>query len=420
MKHEDTIRTVAAREGVSVEELAARVRAGRVTLLHNPEHHGVVPCGVGDGLAAKVNVNLGVSAGFSSLDEELAKLEASLKAGADTVMDLSLGPDIRTVRRAVLERSPVPVGTVPVYQAAFEAGYDGGLASMTSAGLLRVVEEQVMDGVDFITVHCGITRSSLETAARGRLMGVVSRGGALLAAWMKATGRENPLFEQFDWLLDLAAATGVTLSLGDSLRPGCIADGSDGAQVQELVTLGELVGRARARGINVLVEGPGHMSLDQVADNVRLQKRLCHGAPYYVLGPLVTDIAPGYDHITAAIGGAAAVAAGADFLCVVTPAEHLGLPTRQDLVDGVVAARIAAHAGDLVRLRARAAGRDEAMATARSRMDWETQFSLALDPERCRLVHSARAYQGESGCSMCGEYCSLKVFKEGVQSCAHQ
>jgi phosphomethylpyrimidine synthase len=294
---------------------------------------------------------------------------------------------------------------VPIYQAAIEASAAGGLASMSDDALFSTIEKQVEDGVDFITVHCGVTRDTSRLALEGgRLTGVVSRGGAFTICWMQANDRENPLYERFDDLLDICRHHDVTLSLGDGLRPGCLADGTDAAQVAETTVLGDLVLRARAAGVQAMVEGPGHLPLDQVAANVILQKRLCHGAPFYVLGPLVTDIAPGYDHITGAIGGALAGLAGADFLCYLTPAEHLGLPTPEEVRDGVIATRIAAHAADVVRLGARARHWDDEMARARGSLDWNAQYRLAIDPERARSRHQPAGDHG-STCSMCGPYC---------------
>jgi phosphomethylpyrimidine synthase len=330
-------------------------------------------------------------------------------------MDLSTAGDLDASRREVLRQSPVPVGTVPIYQAAIEAAAEGeGIGSMSDQVLFEVIEKQAADGVDFITVHCGVTRETAPLALDGdRVTGVVSRGGAFTICWMRANDRENPLYERFDDLLDICRRHDVTLSLGDGLRPGCLADGSDRAQIAETAVLGELVLRARQAGVQAMVEGPGHLPLDQVAANVVLEKRLCHEAPFYVLGPLVTDVTPGYDHITAAIGGAVAGMAGADFLCYLTPAEHLGLPTIEEVREGVIAARIAAHAADVIRIGPRAREWDDRMARARADLDWEQQFGLAIDPDRARARHRP-AGSSDSACSMCGDYCVFSLLGKPV------
>jgi len=326
------------------------------------------------------------------------------------VMDLSTAGDLDDIRRRALAHSPVSLGTVPIYQAAIEAAArDGNIVAMSEEDLFAVVRKHAADGVDFITVHCGVTRETAKLAMDGtRLTGVVSRGGAFTICWMRANDRENPFYERFDELLSICGEHDVTLSLGDGLRPGCLADGSDRAQLEETAILGELVLRARSAGVQAMVEGPGHLPLDQVAPNVILQKRLCHGAPFYVLGPIVTDVAPGYDHISGAIGGAVAGMAGADFLCYVTPAEHLGLPTSEDVREGVAAARVAAHAADIVRLGARGREWDDKMARARGALDWDQQFRLSIDPERARSRHQPSG-EGDRACSMCGPYCVFSL-----------
>ncbi|MBC7335518.1 MAG: phosphomethylpyrimidine synthase ThiC, partial [Clostridia bacterium] len=337
-------------ERVAAEALAASVATGQAVLPANPRHRPR-PLAIGAGLRTKVNANLGTSPAASSWEEEKEKLAVALAAGTDTVMDLSTGGDLVRCRRELLAACPVPLGTVPVYQAMVQAQEKhGAMILLTAEELFAVIEEQAADGVDFITVHCGVTGAVVERLARqGRLMDIVSRGGAFLAAWILHHGKENPLYADFDRLLEIARRYDVTLSLGDGLRPGCLADATDRAQVQELLFLGELVDRARDYGVQVMVEGPGHLPLSEIAANIQLEKKLCRQAPFYVLGPLVTDVAPGYDHIAAAIGGAVAAAAGADFLCYVTPAEHLGLPGPDDVREGVIAARLAAHAADLAK-----------------------------------------------------------------------
>jgi len=402
---------VARQEGLEPETIAAGIAAGTIVVPANPAHRALDPRGIGAGLRIKVNANLGTSSGQPALELEMQKLQAAMDAGADTVMDLSTGGDPDAVRRAMLDQCPLPLGTVPVYQAAIAAISSGGsIRAMNPDDLFAVIERHAADGVDFLTLHCGVTRAIVSYIEQsGRLTGIVSRGGAFLACWIKASDRENPLYEQFDRVLDIARRHDVTLSLGDGLRPGCLADATDRAQVEELVVLAELVERARAAGVQAMVEGPGHVPLDQVAANVILQKQVCKGAPFYVLGPLVTDVAPGYDHITSAIGGALAGMAGADFLCYVTPSEHLALPGPQEVRDGVIAARIAAHAADVVRLGARARAWDDAMARARRALDWPRQFELAIDPARARELHGRTGDVPAGTCTMCGDYCVFKL-----------
>jgi len=405
---------VARQEKLAPATIAEGVAAGRIVIPANPAHRALDPRGIGDGLRIKVNANLGTSSRQPELELELAKLRAAMDAGADAVMDLSTGGDPDAVRRAILDECPLPVGTVPVYQAAIEAiSSRGSIRAMTPDDLFGVIERHAADGVDFLTLHCGVTRSIVSYIDQSdRLTGIVSRGGAFLTCWIKANDRENPLYEHFDRVLDIARRHDVTLSLGDGLRPGCLADATDRAQVEELVVLGELVERARAAGVQAMVEGPGHVPLDQVAANVVLQKQLCKGAPFYVLGPLVTDIAPGYDHITSAIGGALAGMAGADFICYVTPSEHLALPGPQEVRDGVIAARIAAHAADVVRPGSRARAWDDEMARARRALDWQRQFELAIDPARARELHQRSGAVPAGACTMCGDYCVFKLLTD--------
>lgn len=404
------MRRVAAEEHVAIETVQAGLAEGTIVIPVNPNHKQLAPCGIGKGLRTKVNANVGTSSDFGNVRTELAKLKAAVAAGADAVMDLSTGRGITGIRRAIVNASTIAVGTVPIYQAAIEAiEKRGAIVAMTVDDLFAAIEHQALDGVDFMTVHCGVTQSAIaRLKAQSRVTGVVSRGGAFLIGWMLHNDRENPLYEHYDRLLDLARKYDVTLSLGDGMRPGSLADATDRVQVEELVILGELVERAWQAGVQVMVEGPGHVPLDQIVTNIQLQKSLCRGAPFYVLGPLVTDIAAGYDHITGAIGGAIAAAAGADFLCYVTQAEHLGLPDVEDVRSGVIASCIAAHAGDIVKNVPGARERDRQMAAARKKLDWESQARLSLDPERVRAVHGRHAAKS-SACSMCGDYCAMDM-----------
>jgi phosphomethylpyrimidine synthase len=402
--------SVAKVEGLEVEILRQRVAAGTIVIPANVHHVGLVPCGVGEGLATKVNANIGTSSDFGDVNTELEKLRVAIDAGADTVMDLSTGGDISTIRRAIIAASSLPVGTVPVYQAGIDAiEKHGAIVKMSVDDIFTAIEAHARDGVDFITVHCGVTLAAIDRLKKqGRVTDIVSRGGAFMVGWMLHNDRENPLYEYFERLLDIALAYDVTLSLGDGMRPGSLADATDRPQVEELVTLGEMVRRSQDAGVQVMVEGPGHIPLDQIETNIRLQKALCKGAPFYVLGPLVTDIAAGYDHITSAIGGAIAAMNGADFLCYVTPSEHLAIPDVDDVREGVIASRIAAHAGDIVKGIRGAGERDKQMSLARKRLDWDEQARLSLDPEKFRRVHRQRA-SSSSACSMCGQYCAMDL-----------
>jgi len=407
------MKVVAQTEGVEAEFIRQGVAKGTIVIPANINHSKLVPCGIGEGLSTKVNANIGTSSDFGNIDTELEKVRVAIDSGADTAMDLSTGGDISAIRQAIIASSSVPIGTVPIYQAGIEAiERHGAIVKMTADDLFAVIEEHARDGVDFATVHCGVTRLAIDRLKQqGRVADVVSRGGAFLIGWMIYNERENPLYEQYDRLLDIAREFDVTLSLGDGMRPGSLADATDRAQVEELLTLGELVQRAQEAGVQVMVEGPGHLPLNQIETNVRLQKAICKGAPFYVLGPLVTDIAAGYDHITGAIGGAIAAAAGTDFLCYVTPSEHLSLPDFEDVRQGVIASRIAAHAADIVKGVKGAEEWDRKMSEARKRIDWEEQARLSLDPERSRRVHSQHASAG-SACSMCGKYCAMELVEE--------
>jgi len=401
---------VAKAEGLEAEFIRDGVAKGTIVIPANINHKNLITCGIGQGLSTKVNANIGTSSDFGSIDSELKKLQVAIDVKADTIMDLSTGGDISATRRAILAASPVAIGTVPIYQAGIEAiaRYEA-IVKMSADDVFNVIEEQCRDGVDFITVHCGVTQSAFaRLKQQGRVTDVVSRGGAFLIGWMLYNERENPLYEQYGRLLEIAREYDVTLSLGDGMRPGSLSDATDRAQVEELITLGELVGRAQEAGVQVMVEGPGHVPLNQIETNVKLQKALCKGAPFYVLGPLVTDIGAGYDHITGAIGGAIAAAAGADFLCYVTPSEHLALPDEEDVRQGVIASRIAAHAADIVKGVKGAEEWDRKMSLARKKLDWEEQARLSLDPERARRVHHQHASTG-SACSMCGNYCAMDL-----------
>ncbi|MEE9398778.1 MAG: phosphomethylpyrimidine synthase ThiC [Dehalococcoidales bacterium] len=413
------MKAVAQAEGLEAEFIREGVANGSIVIPANVNHEELVPCGIGRGLSTKINANIGTSSDYGNVDTELEKLRVAVDAGADTVMDLSTGGDITAIRRTIVNTSSVAIGTVPIYQAGIEAiARDGAIVKMTADDLFAVIEENARDGVDFITVHCGVTQSAFERLKQqGRVADVVSRGGAFLIGWMFYNEQENPLYEQFDRLLEIAKEYDVTLSLGDGMRPGSLADATDRAQVEELLIIGELVQRAQDAGVQVMVEGPGHLPLNQIEANVRLEKAVCKGAPFYVLGPLVTDIGAGYDHITGAIGGAIAAAAGTDFLCYVTPSEHLSLPDFEDVKQGIMASRIAAHAGDIVKGVKGAAEWDLKMSMARKRLDWEEQVRLSLDPERAHRVHSQHASAG-SACSMCGKYCAMELVEKylGVKS----
>ncbi|MBA7484270.1 5-hydroxybenzimidazole synthase BzaA [subsurface metagenome] len=407
------MKAVAEAEGLEAEFIREGVARGTIVIPANINHTNLVPCGIGQGLSTKVNANIGTSSDFGTIDTELEKLKVAVAAGADTVMDLSTGGDIAATRQAIIAASSVAIGTVPIYQVGIEAiARHGAIVKMTTDDLFAVIAENARDGVDFITVHCGVTQSAIaRLKQQGRVADVVSRGGAFLIAWIIYNERENPLYEQYDRLLEIAREFDVTLSLGDGMRPGSLADATDRAQVEELITLGELVQRAQQAGVQVIVEGPGHLPLNQIETNVRLQKAICKEAPFYVLGPLVTDIGAGYDHITGAIGGAIAAAAGTDFLCYVTPSEHLSLPDTEDVRQGVIASRIAAHAGDIVKGVKGAEERDRKMSEARKKLDWAEQARLSLDPERARRVHSQHTSAG-SACSMCGGFCAMEMVEK--------
>jgi len=406
----DAMRVVAEKEGLDPDLIRNEVAAGRLIIPCNRHHPEVRPMGIGVALTCKINANIGNSAVASNIDEELAKLDVCLKYGADTVMDLSTGGDIPRIRQAILRASPLPVGTVPIYEAVQRVRRIEDLSEET---LFEVVEEQADQGVDYMTIHAGVLREYLPLTQH-RITGIVSRGGSLMAQWMMVHQRENPFFTGFDRLCKIFKKYDVSFSLGDGLRPGCLADASDAAQFAELKTLGELTLKAWEHGVQVMIEGPGHVPMDQLAMNVRKQQEWCHGAPFYTLGPLVTDIAPGYDHITSAIGAAIVAWYGASLLCYVTPKEHLGLPDVEDVRVGIIAYKIAAHAADVARHRPGARQRDDAISYARFHFDWEKQFALSLDPERARAYHDEtlpqEGYKSASFCSMCGpKFCSMHI-----------
>ena len=397
----------AAREGLPPEVIRQGLVRGDLVVPANRGHRGLEAAAIGAGVRVKINANIGTSPHDISLEKEQAKLAAALEYGADAVMDLSTGGDLDEIRTALLARCRVPFGTVPIYQVMTEAK---SLDEVKAKSILEMVRHHAEQGVDFVTVHCGVTRGALPLLSK-RVTGVVSRGGAFLVAWMRRFGKENPLYEHYDRLLAIAQEYDVTLSLGDGLRPGCLADATDRAQLHELKILGELTKRAWAKGVQVMVEGPGHLPLHVIRKNVRLQQKYCQNAPFYVLGPLVTDVASGYDHIAGAIGGALAATEGAAFLCYVTPAEHLKLPEVEDVIDGVVASRIAAHAADIARGLPGAADWDLQMSKARRALDWETQIKLSINPTKARRYRELSQAK-EDQCTMCGRFCAMKVFDD--------
>ena len=411
------MRKVAYLEGIKPQELMRLIRLGTAVIPLNINHKIKKPCAVGSGLSTKVNANIGTSTDESRIADEIKKLKTAIKYGADALMDLSVGGNLAKIRKEVLKYSTVPVGTVTVYEVAVRAEErNKNFLKFGACDVLEVLTDQAKQGVDFFTIHSGVTQSSLKALqANKRLMGVVSRGGAIIASWIKYHRQENPFYSHFDQILDIANQYDVTLSLGDGLRPGSILDATDKAQITELKILGGLAKRARAKGVQVMIEGPGHVPLDQVEKNIALEKKYCSGAPFYVLGPLVTDVAPGYDHITSAIGGAIAASCGADFLCYVTPAEHLRHPTDSDVREGVIACRIAAHAGDLVKRRKLAITWDKNISLARKKRDWKKQIALSIDPDKARAYRLSSKPELSSVCTMCGKYCSIKLMEDCKQ-----
>jgi phosphomethylpyrimidine synthase len=412
----DEVKSVALEEGISPEKLAMDIAEG-VTVITRNNLHDIKPLGIGKGLRTKINANIGTSKDRISYDEEIKKLEVLVRYGADAVMDLSTGGDIKGLRNALIKKSPIAVGTVPIYEAIVRAVEKyGHIAKMGVDELFEVIEEHALDGVDFITVHCGVTQKAIDRLKQDkRILDVVSRGGAFLLEWMIYNDKENPLYEQYDRLLEIAKKYDLTLSLGDGFRPGCLMDATDRSQLEELITLGELRDIALSEGVQTIIEGPGHVPLNQVELNIKMQKEICKGAPFYVLGPLVTDIAMGYDHIAAAIGGAIAGAAGADFLCYVTPAEHIRLPNIEDVKEGVIASKIAAHAADIAKGIPGAIEKDKKMAQYRKNLDWEGQISLSFNPERVKEWRGQVPPTLSEVCSMCGEFCAIKTVERALK-----
>lgn len=388
---------------------------GKIIIPANKNHKNIDPEGVGEGMRTKINVNLGISKDCNNVDTEMEKVRHALELGAEAIMDLSCFGKTQEFREKLLETSAAMIGTVPIYDAV--GFYDKNLKDITADEFFKVVERHVEDGVDFLTIHAGLNRATAAKIKKNeRLTSIVSRGGSLLFSWMELNDAENPFYEQYDRLLDICEKSDVTLSLGDGCRPGCLDDATDACQIEELITLGELTKRAWERNVQVMIEGPGHMAIDEIAANMVLEKRLCHGAPFYVLGPLVTDVAPGYDHITSAIGGAIAASQGADFLCYVTPAEHLRLPTLEDMKEGIIATRIAAHAADIAKKIPGARDWDNKMSKARADLDWEEMFNQSMDPVKARAYRESSKPEHEDSCTMCGKMCAvrnMRRIKEG-------
>lgn len=409
------IETVARKENRPVEFIMERVAKGTIAIPANINHKSLSAEAVGDGTRVKINVNLGISGDCKDYEMELRKVRMAIDMGAESIMDLSNYGKTNTFRKQLIDMSPAMIGTVPMYDA---IGYlEKDLLEITAKDFLRVVEAHAREGVDFMTIHAGINRRAVEAFMReGRKMNIVSRGGSLLFAWMQMTGNENPFFEYYDDVLDILRRYDVTISLGDALRPGCIDDASDAGQISELIELGNLAKRAWDKDVQVMIEGPGHMAMNEIAANMQMEKRICHGAPFYVLGPLVTDIAPGYDHITAAIGGAVAAMSGAAFLCYVTPAEHLALPNVDDVKQGIVASKIAAHAADIAKGIPHARDIDDKMGDARRVLDWDAQFACALDPETAKAIRDARLPEDDHSdtCSMCGKFCAVRSMNKAL------
>lgn len=413
-KSSELMEAVSKKEGVSLSFLKKGIAAGTIIIPNNNKRRIDKPCAIGKGLSTKINVNIGTSSDEIDAEDELVKLRAASSVGADTVMDLSVGGDIPAIRKTLIESSDIPFGTVPIYEAAQAAARDkGSLLKMTAADILEVIRSQAEDGVDFITIHSGVTQKTVSSVKKSkRVLDIVSRGGAILASWMLNNKKENPFYEYFDEILDIAYEYDVTLSLGDGLRPGSIHDATDTAQIGELRILGKLARRSREKNVQVMIEGPGHVPLNQIQKNVELQKKLCDNAPFYVLGPLVTDIASTRDHISGAIGGALAASLGADFLCVVSPAEHLRHPSVEDVREGVIASRIAAHSADIAKGIKGASDWDREMSLARKKRDWDRQISLSIDPLRAKEYRHSSKPKVADVCTMCSEYCSIKLVDE--------
>lgn len=406
---------VAKVENIDVQKLIKRIEKGYIVIPKNIGSESV-PIGIGKGLSTKINANLGSSSELEDVQLEVEKAKTAVNYGADTIMDLSTGSNFKEVRKEVMKAVNVPIGTVPIYEAAVTASKKkGAIIHMDEDDMFKAIINQAREGVDFMTIHCGITMDTVEKLKKSqRIMGIVSRGGAFLAAWIRHNGEENPLYKNYDYLLEIAHEHDVTLSLGDGLRPGCLQDASDIPQIQELIILGDLVRRARDNYVQTMIEGPGHVPLDQIQANIEIQKTICNGAPFYVLGPIVTDLAPGYDHITSAIGGALAASAGADFLCYVTPTEHLAIPGVDDVKEGVIASKIAAQAADIVKGIKRAWNREIEMSYARKNFDWKRQFELAFDQEKPREYRRGKPTMKEDMCTMCGEFCALRLVRDDL------
>ncbi len=411
----EQMQIVAKKENIDIERLISLVAEGKVAIPANKRHKSLNPEGIGSMLRTKINVNLGVSRDCKDYDIEMQKVMSAVNMGAEAIMDLSSHGNTQPFRQKLTAECPAMIGTVPVYDSVIH--YQRDLATLTAQDFIDVVRLHAEDGVDFVTLHCGITRKTIEQIKKqGRKMNIVSRGGSLVFAWMSMTGNENPFYEYYDQILDICEEYDVTVSLGDACRPGCLADATDVCQIEELVRLGELTDRAWKHNVQVMVEGPGHVPLDQIAANMQVQKTICKGAPFYVLGPLVTDIAPGYDHITSAIGGAVAAMNGAAFLCYVTPAEHLALPNVDDVKQGIIASKIAAHAADIAKGLPGARAIDDKMADARRALDWEAQFACALDPETARKIRDSRKPEDDhsEACSMCGKFCAVRSMNKAL------
>ena len=404
---------VAEKENRTAEEIRQWVAEGKVAIPANINHKSLDPAGIGSMLKTKINVNLGVSKDVEDLDEELEKVNYAVELGGDAIMDLSTHGDTKIFRRKLTSECPAMIGTVPIYDSVIYHKKD--LGQLTAEDFLEVIRAHGEDGVDFVTLHCGLTRRTVEQLKRfGRTTNIVSRGGSLVFAWMSMTGNENPFYEYYDEILDICREYDMTISLGDGARPGCLADAGDLLQIEELVRLGELTQRAWDKDVQVMVEGPGHVPLNEVKANMEIQQSLCKGAPFYVLGPIVTDIAPGYDHITAAIGGAVAAMSGAAFLCYVTPAEHLALPNADDVKQGIMASKIAAHAADIAKGIPGARDADDRMGKARRELDWDAMFKEAMDPEHAKAVRDDRAPEVEETCSMCGKFCAVRSMNKAL------
>ena len=405
---------VAKEENIDIQKLIRRVSKGYITIPKNVNSKSV-PKGIGKGLTTKINANIGSSSEIEDIDVEIEKAKIAVQYGADALMDLSTGPNLKAIREKIMQAVNIPIGTVPIYEAAVGASKEkGAVINMDEDDMFNAIINQAKEGVDFMTIHSGITRDTVEKVKNSdRIMGIVSRGGSFLAAWILQNDEENPLYKNYDYLLEIAHEYDVTLSLGDGLRPGCLADASDVSQIQELITLGQLVERARDAGVQVMVEGPGHVPMDQIKANMKIQKTICKGAPFYVLGPIVTDLAPGYDHITSAIGGAIAASSGADFLCYVTPKEHLAIPDIEAVKEGIIASKIAAQAADVANGVKSAWNNELKMAKARRCFDWEKQFELAFDHETPRKYREKKPTSGDM-CTMCGEFCALRIVRDNL------